>query len=188
MPAYGKEMTKETKYKIIQSLLKKMKSEDRLNTNIQLITNVILNRNNIAYEREYFIEYYSIDNYLNDYNLMIEVMGDYWHASPIRYNSKKYLMNQKQKNWISNDKRKSSYVLNHYGIKILYLWETDLNTNPTLCEKLILEYIKTNGKLENYHSFNYYMDENEQLQLRKDIIMPYQEQELDTYKHLFKAS
>lgn len=165
-----------------------MKSEDRLNTNIQLITNDILNKNNIAYEREYCIEYYSIDNYLKDYNLMIEVMGDYWHASPIRYNNNKYLMSHKQKQWIGNDKRKNSYTFNHYGIKILYLWETDLNTNPALCEKLILEYIKTNGNLENYHSFNYYMDENGQLQLCKDIIIPYQEQELDAYKHLFKAS
>lgn len=187
-PAYGREMTEEQKNKLKQASLKRMKSEDRLNSKIQIITNNILDNNNISYEREYFIEYYSVDNYLTEYNLMIEVMGNYWHANPIRYNSNKYLLNQKQKGWISNDKRKMSYVLNHYGIKILYLWETELDKSQELCEKLILEYIKANGKLENYHSFNYYIDQNKELQLRKEIITPYQNQNLDEYKHLIKVS
>lgn len=97
-------------------------------------------------------------------------------------------MNERQKDWISNDKRKMSYVLNHYGIKMLYLWETDLEKNYDLCEKLILEYIRTNGKLKNYHSFNYYIDKNENLQLYDQIIIPYQDKNLEEYRHLFKVS
>lgn len=187
-PAFGREMTNETKLKLIRASLKKMKSEDRLNTKIQLKINDILDKNKIEYEREYVIEYYSIDNYLNKFGLMIEVMGNYWHASPLRYNSEKYLMNKKQKNWISNDKRKQSYVLNHYQIHILYLWETDIDNDLEKCEKLILEYIKRNGELENYHSFNYYLDENGELKLCNNITIPYQDMELETYRHLFKVS
>ena len=81
-----------------------------------------------------------------------------------------------------------SYVYNHFSIKILYLWETDINDNKEMCEKLILEYIKRNGDLKNYHSFNYYLDKNGELLLRTDLIIPYQEQQLNAYKHLFKAS
>lgn len=187
-PAYGREMTDELKNKMRQASLKKMKSEDRLNSKIQLIINDILSKNNIKYEREYFVDYYSVDNYLPEYNLMIEVMGNYWHASPIRYNENKYLMNEKQKGWISNDKRKKSYIYNHFKINILYLWETDINSNPEKCEKLILEYIKRNGILNNYHSFNYYLDEENNLRLNNVLTVPYQDKELNTYKHLFKAS
>lgn len=187
-PAYGREMSEDLKNKLRTASLKRMKSEDRLNSKIQLIINDILDKNKIKYEREYFIKYYSIDNYLSDYNLMIEVMGNYWHSNPMRYNKNKYLMNKKQKGWITNDKRKMSYVYNHFGIKILYLWETDIDANKEMCEKLILEYIKMNGDLKNYHSFNYFLNENSELTLRNDLIVPYQEQQLDTYKHLFKMS
>ena len=92
-PAYGREMSEDLKNKLRTASLKRMKSEDRLNSKIQLIINDILDKNKIKYEREYFIKYYSIDNYLLDYNLMIEVMGNYWHSNPVRYNEDKYLMN-----------------------------------------------------------------------------------------------
>lgn len=187
-PAFGRKISDETKNKLRIASLKRMKSEDRLNSKIQLKTNDLLDKNHIKYEREFFVDYYSVDNYLSEYNLMIEVMGNYWHANPQRYNSEKYLMNEKQKDWISNDKRKQSYVLNHYGINILYLWETDINNDVNKCEKLILEYIKKNGKLENYHSFNYNLDENGELKLCDNIIIPYQDRKLETYRNLFKVS
>lgn len=38
-----------------------------------------------------------------------------------------------------------------------------------MCEKLILEYIEKNGKLQNYHSFNYIIDDN-MLRLSDDIV------------------
>lgn len=55
-------------------------------------------------------------------------------------------------------------------------------------KKLILEYIKRNGILNNYHSFNYYLDEENNLRLNNVLTVPYQDKELNTYKHLFKAS
>lgn len=38
---------------------------------------------NIKYINEKTFKYYSVDNYLVDYNLIIEIMGDYFHANPI---------------------------------------------------------------------------------------------------------
>ena len=119
----------------------------KINSKPQQVIDEILEKNNINYIKEYAIEYY-----LPDCNLMIEVQGDYWHCNPIKYNG---VYNDYQKNRLIKDKAKHTYVLNHYNINILYLWEYDIIHNTDICEKLILDYINNNGKLDNYHSFNF---------------------------------
>jgi hypothetical protein len=54
-------------------------------TKPQQIINEVLNCMDIKYINEQGLEYYSVDNYLNDYNLIIEVMGDFWHCNPLKY-------------------------------------------------------------------------------------------------------
>ena len=156
----------------------------KTNSKPQQLVDSILDKNNIKYEREKGIKYYCIDNFLEN-NLMIEVQGDYWHCNPIKFHDK---INKTQYERIPKDKRKHTYVKNTYGIEILYLWESDLYNDLTKCEKLILEYIKTNGKLENYHSFNYRLDLNEELNLCDNIIIPYQDMNCNKYKHLLEVS
>ena len=62
-------------------------SEGKINrcTIPQRIVNEMLNEMNIKYQNEYSYKYYSVDNYLCDYDLIIEVMGDYFHANPFKY-------------------------------------------------------------------------------------------------------
>ena len=55
-----------------------------------------------------------------------------------------------------------------------------------MCEKLISLYIETNGILKNYHSFNYYTDKDDHLCLKNDIITPYQDMDVNMYRHLKK--
>lgn len=179
------EFTEEMRDKLRRARMKSLQSQDRLDTKIQLKVNQMLENNYIEYIREYNVEYYSIDNYLPQYNLMIEVMGDYWHGNPTKYNNKRYQINQKQYDGINRDKIKHSYVKNHYNVDILYLWEYDINHNEKLCEKLILEYIDKNGKLENYNSFNYSIVNN-QLYINNHIIKSYQEMPCSEYKNLLK--
>ena len=109
----------------------------------------------INYISEYECRFYLIDHYLTDYNLMIEVQGDFWHCSPLL--SKKANTNGVISN-VAKDKRKHTFIKNKYGIEVLYLWETDVNENLELCKELIKLYIKNNGILENYHSFNYVLN------------------------------
>ena len=54
-----------------------------------------------------------------------------------------------------------------------------------LCEKLIIKYIQESGKLNNYHSFNYEL-ENGNLQLKQNLVVPYQQKNIETYRYLFK--
>ena len=141
----------------------------------QIIINNLLDEINISYVNEKSYEYYSVDNYLCDFNLIIEVMGDYWHTNPFKYSSDK--INNTQQNRIYKDKTKQKYIYNNFGIRILYLWESDIYNNLTLCKNLIIKYIENNGNISNYHSFNYHLDDNNLLLLNKTIITPYFELE-----------
>jgi predicted RNA-binding Zn-ribbon protein involved in translation (DUF1610 family) len=140
------------------------------NTKPQRIINDLLNKLDINYINEYNCRYYAIDNYLNNNNLMIEIMGDYWHANPNKY--KYESLTTVQLKGVNRDKAKHKYIRNYYDIEILYLWENDIYKNLDLCESLIQLYLEKNGKLENYHSFNYYM-ENGILKLTDNPIVPY---------------
>ena len=177
--------TKESLERMRIAVATRLNSMNRLDTKIQLTINDILNVLNINYQREYNIEYYSIDNYLIDYNLMIEIQGDYWHCNPLRYNENKYLMNQKQYEGIHRDKLKHSYIKNRCNVEILYLWESDIERRPDVCQALILLYVNNNGILFNYHSFNYELI-NGELKLKEDLIIPYQDIPCENYKYLVK--
>lgn len=126
--------------------------------------------NGIECENEYLCKYHSIDIYVEQYNLMIEIMGDYWHGSPLKYSYDK--LNKQQLKDVKQDKSKHTYIKKYYNTEILYLWESDINKSIDLCWNLILLFINNNGILENYHSFNYYMDNNT-IQLSNNIMLPY---------------
>lgn len=142
------------------------------NTKPQQIINNLLNDMSISYINEKSFKYYAVDNYLNKYNLIIEVMGDFWHCHPLQYSVEN--MKDIHKKRIPKDKAKHSYFKNNYNIEILYLWESDIYNNLDICKSLIIEYINNNGVLSNYHSFNYHL-ENNNLILNNNIIVPYQD-------------
>lgn len=140
-------------------------------TKPQLKVNDFLKKLNVSYCNEQPFVYYSIDNYLPEHNLAIEVMGDYWHSSPLKYTDN---INDKQKHIISRDKAKHTYIKKNYNIEILYLWETDIMKREDVCLALIKTYINKNGELKNYNSFNYSIKDY-QIVLNNEIIVPHQE-------------
>ena len=176
----------ELKERSRKTMLRELENGEISKTNSlpQQIIDNLLSELDIKFEREKNIKYYCVDNYLIDYNLIIEVQGDYWHCNPLKFNNK---ITKTQYNRISKDKAKHTYVKNNYEIEILYLWENDIFNNIDLCKNLILEYIKNNGNLINYHSFNYIID-HENLKLSDDIIIPYQEMNTKDYKYLYKGN
>jgi len=150
----------------------------------QLLINQLLNDLNIIYDNEYECEYYLIDNYLIDYNLMIEVQGKYWHCDHRKYKEINYLT---QVDNIKNDKSKKTYIYNKYNINILYLWEEDIENNLELCKQLILEYINSKGILSNYHSFNYNINNNV-LNMNEDIDIPYMDYKINVLNKIIDLS
>ena len=74
-----KEQSKQRAVKILENNL------ITTNTRPQIIINKLLDDMTIEYVNEKGFTYYAVDNYLSQENLIIEVMGDFWHASPIKY-------------------------------------------------------------------------------------------------------
>lgn len=131
----------------------------------------LLDEHNILYEIEYIVGYYKLDIYLPKYNLGIEIQGDFWHCSPIKYNQVEYTQ---QMHGISNDKTKHTYVKRYGKYELLYLWETDIINDIDLCWLIVNMYISSKGILPNYHSFNY-DSFGEKLVLKENLIKPYSE-------------
>ena len=168
----GKKMNEEFCDKIRKATLLQYKEGifDR-QTKPQKIVNEILEQLHISYINEETFKYYSVDNYLNNHNLIIEVMGDYFHSNPNKYPNYKQLNDIQLKDTV-RDKRKNTYIKKYYNINILYLWESDILNNQQLCKSLILYYIKNNGLLSDYNSFNYSLIDNK-VTLKSNIINPY---------------
>lgn len=145
------------------------KRQVKLDTKPQIIINELLKTMDISYINEQVYTYYAVDNYLDKENLIIEVMGDYWHSNPLIYDSK---LNSMQIKRIYKDKTKHTYIAKYYNIEILYLWENDIYNRLDVCKELIKIYIANHGILTNYHSFNYKLNEGK-LELKNEIIKPY---------------
>lgn len=144
------------------------KNKAATQTKPQIAMNNLLDEMGIPYRNEEPFTYYSIDNYLPDYGIAIEVMGDYWHSSPSKYSRD---INDVQKRVLRRDKAKHTYMKEHQKIEILYIWETDILKRKELCAKLVSLYI-SNGHLENYHSFNYSVNEHDEIELNSEIVHP----------------
>ena len=173
--------TDEWKEKSRKRILEQFKNGSMsLDSKPQLIINDILDSLNITYEREKDFSFFSVDNYLIGYNLIIEVQGDYWHTNPLKFTSN---LTDSQYDRIGRDKAKHSYIKNQYGIECLYLWESDILNNKELCSILIKTYIEHKGILEDYNSFNYSVSDGV-LMLNDNIILPYYCMPSNQYKQL----
>lgn len=134
----------------------KMFSEGKFPTKLTSIHKKIdnlLDVMNIQYKNEKPYKYYSVDIYLPQYNLIIEIMGDYFHGNPLKY--PKENLNKMQLKNIRKDKAKHTYIKRYYNIDILYLWESDINNNIEKCKDIISIYIENQGKIDKYHSYQY---------------------------------
>lgn len=179
---YKHQYTDNQKDNIKRGCAKRFSSLDTTNTSIQITVNNILDDLGIMYEREYPLDYYACDNFLSQYKIIVEVMGDYWHGNPLIYNENNRMMNSIQARTILKDKQKRGYIKNHYGYPILYLWESDINKNPEKC-KILIEEIVSKYTLQNYNSFNYSYN-GDILLLNQELIIPYQDMSSEQYSYL----
>ena len=87
----------------------------------------ILNLLNIEFEFQYEFKNRLFDFYLKNFNILIEVDGDFYHCNPdTNFKLPKYEIQKKN---LSNDKRKNSWCKNH-NITLIRYWEKDINERP----------------------------------------------------------
>jgi len=139
-------------------------------TSIHRTINALLNTLKLNHVNEKGFGYYSLDIYLVDLHLGIEVMGDYWHGNPNKYNNSNQLNSIQIKN-MKKDIRKRKFIEKKYNLKILYLWEYDIKNNLELCERLILELCNNPIGLNEFNSYNYYLA-TDGLELKQNITKP----------------
>lgn len=147
-----------------QGILTALKKGIRFTKPHKKINELLLN-NNFGFDNEKSIMGFSIDIYLKDFDLYIEIMGDYYHSNPLFYEINN--LTKPQINTLKKDIKKFNCVCKRHPI--LYLWENDIKNNIELCENLIKEYIKNDGVLQNYHSFNF----NDDLSFKKEVYVPF---------------
>ena len=90
----------------------------------------ILDNNKIDYIHQFFLSHYSYDFCFKNYHIL-EVQGDYWHASPRIYNrgdlinyGKSILLAEEiwTRDWLKAQEAEK------YGNKVHYIWESDMNS------------------------------------------------------------
>lgn len=107
------------------------------NTKPELKFKEYLEQNKINFFQQYKLINKYYDFYLSEYNLLVEVDGDYWHGKDILDEN---LLGLSQKKNRKNDKYKNELAKEH-KINLLRIWETDINNNTF--KEILNERIKT---------------------------------------------
>lgn len=118
-------MSNEDKEKIITQLNSAM-IQTKKPTKIENKVKLFLDEKGLKYTKNKKMYGFYVDFYLDDYNLIIECDGDYWHCNPKIFNGKK--LTKSQKNNIDRDGRKKSIMVEN-GVKLLRFWEDDIHNN-----------------------------------------------------------
>lgn len=114
---------KENKEKFLKS---KAKSLIEKKTWPELEFEKLMNELGVSFKDQKIVDNKIYDYYLEDYNTLVEVHGDYWHANPLIYEGKK--LNKIQERNKRNDVKKLALAKDS-GYKIYIIWEKDLKEN-----------------------------------------------------------
>lgn len=100
---------------------------------------IILNNLNIVFEPQYEFNKRLFDYYLPEYNILIEVDGDWFHVNPLFYSKPEY---KAQKITLINDEYKNKLCSDN-NIQLIRYWEDDIKNNiewviNDLKEKLLI--------------------------------------------------
>jgi len=101
---------------------------------------VLLGDLNVGFISQYTICGYNYDYYLPQYNIIIEVDGDFWHCNPTKFPNGPLF--ESQEVTIKNDIKKNKICDNINGLTLLRFWESDIKEKPEWVKsKLLLEVV-----------------------------------------------
>jgi very-short-patch-repair endonuclease len=133
----GRVQSKETREKMSKSAIQRILKTGKVKrSNLEYYFEGILTSMNVNYIHSYYIESIGkiYDFYLPEYNILIEVDGDFWHCNPETRNNPEC---KTQHINIENDKIKSQWALDN-GYKLLRFWENDINNNIKQVKQTLL--------------------------------------------------
>ena len=118
------------------------------NTKPEKIFQSILEKFNISFSNQKRVGKYICDFYIPDYNLIVEIDGDYWHANPIRFNDSDIIgpKNNLVKDIWEKDLKKSNFIISK-GYNLIRYWESDIKNISH--EKIFEDIVQTSKKLDD---------------------------------------
>lgn len=121
----GKSYSQESRDKMRKSALKRIEQGNFkfTNTKPHIEFCKILDILHIKHSKEYIYGNYAFDVHLSEYNILIEVDGDYYHCNPVKYINGP--INNVQRRTIIKDSRKSLFCKEN-NITLLRFWESDI--------------------------------------------------------------
>lgn len=87
----------------------------------------ILDDMGYVYKTQHIINYYHVDFFFEEKNIIIQIDGDYWHVNPKKY--PKGPVGERQKQNAIIDKKFNNYINNHTNYKLMRIWESDIYNN-----------------------------------------------------------
>ncbi len=108
------------------------------NTMPELRTKKLLDNLGLTYHQQYPLCGYNFDFAIPEKRLLIEVNGEFFHASPLKYSESD--RNSMQKKNYRRDRRKLLAAINR-GWKVMYIWESDINHRTGRVRKDLIENI-----------------------------------------------
>lgn len=127
----GKRHSEESKEKMRQNTLRMIKDGRFKQTKTKpcIAFARLLQKNNIKFEEEKLIKHWSVDFYLIDFDIYIEIDGDYFHSNPKIYPCGPKTKTQKIN--YSRDLSKNKYF-NENNLRLLRIWESDILNNEDI--------------------------------------------------------
>lgn len=106
-------------------------------TSIEIKVKKFLLDSGINFKTNFPMNNFRVDFYLQDYNIVIECDGDYWHANPEFFKDELNAIQLKNKD---RDIRKEK-MLNDNNVKYIRFWENEIKNNFKRVQETILEKI-----------------------------------------------
>jgi G:T-mismatch repair DNA endonuclease (very short patch repair protein) len=119
--------------------------QQQFDTKPELMVKDYLDENKIRYEYQKVINNILIaDFYLTEYDVLLEVYGDYWHSNPAKYGKGLIPLNETQSKIKSRDIARHNVLTKKLGYKVFYVWENDIYKNVSVTLENVIEKIHQN--------------------------------------------
>ncbi len=129
-------LTEDGRKRMQRAAAKRMASQKKEGTDIEIIISNLLDSMSIKYISQYAFEFFCVDFYIPNNNAVIWCDGDYWHANPAKYKT----ATKRQATQRRLDSSHSSYLRNR-NIEYLRLWGEDIKNRKEWCEQQIRKMI-----------------------------------------------
>lgn len=137
----GRIQSEETKQKMSDTAMKNILKTGRVKRSLlEYDFEMVLEELNISFSHSFYIPSIKkiYDFYLPEYNIIIEIDGDFWHCNPVKF--PKPTCKTQEIN-LENDKFKSKWAEDN-GYKLIRIWENDINNDIQKVKQLLLEATK----------------------------------------------